>query len=138
MRGAEFQPIECIEHMPHGARGVYALLKQDEEEKDSYQVVYVGMSSSGIYSRLKSHRLHKQELWTHFTFMEVWPNVPEQQIRELEGILRHLYRKDPDANKLAKALKYGPLVKILRRKPLNRKAPDIRELLKQHSLKRDG
>ncbi len=70
-----------------------------------YDVVYVGMAGgevkSGIGGRLRSHVRRKGKYWTHFSVYEVWDNIRESEVRELEGILRHLFRKDTRANTLA-------------------------------------
>lgn len=52
--------------------------------------------------RLRSHSrsVKKADLWTHFSVFEVWPNVTDDQIAELEGLFRHIYRKDSKANRL--------------------------------------
>ncbi|GAF97179.1 unnamed protein product, partial [marine sediment metagenome] len=34
-------------------------------------------------------------LWTHFSIFEVWENITENEIKELEGLFRQIYRKDP-------------------------------------------
>ncbi len=43
----------------------------------------------------------KKDLWTHFSVFEVWDNIRDDEIVELEGLFRHLYRKDSRANALA-------------------------------------
>jgi hypothetical protein len=42
----------------------------------------------------------KVELWTHFSVFKVWDNISDDEIKELEGLFRHIYRKDSRANKL--------------------------------------
>ncbi len=42
----------------------------------------------------------KRDLWTHFSVFEVWENVRGEEIEELEGLLRHIYRRDSRANRL--------------------------------------
>lgn len=128
MRGREFQPVECIKHVPHSARGIYALLDGDERN-DVYRVVYVGMSAASIRSRLRSHRKTKVNLWTHFTFMEMWPNIPEQQIKEFEGVLRHLYRKDPKAQQLNDARRFDKLRPIVHKQPMVRRMDGVHVFL---------
>jgi hypothetical protein len=57
----------------------------------------------GIRARLKSHARSKRKgsLWTHFSIFAVWPNISDAQVAELEGLFRHIYRKDTRANELA-------------------------------------
>ena len=56
----------------------------------------------GIRGRLKIHRRNKAGLWTHCSIFEVWNNVRDDEIIELEGLFRHIYKKDSRANKLNK------------------------------------
>ena len=112
-RMAEFQPKTEIYHIPPNTRGIYALLK--ESGKDKFDVVYVGLSAGerlGMTSRLKSHRRKKGVKWTHFTIFEVHDNITRTQIRELEGLFRHIYRKDARANRLNKQLRHKPFQEI--------------------------
>ena len=97
-RVAERVPKEHTNKIPADTRGIYALLNED---KNSFNVVYVGMSDSGIRSRLGNHRRAKwlKSHWTHFTLFEVHDNITEDEIKELEGLIRHIYRKDTQANK---------------------------------------
>jgi hypothetical protein len=57
---------------------------------------------SGIAGRLRSHARseRKKELWTHFSVFEVWDNITETEVAELEGLFRHIYRKDTRANRV--------------------------------------
>jgi hypothetical protein len=64
---------------------------------------------------LESHRRNKPKLWTHFSVYEVWDNIAKQQVEELEGLFRHIYRYDNEANKLNQQKSYSPLKKIHRR-----------------------
>jgi hypothetical protein len=71
-----------------------------------YDVVYVGMAKAGRYGgmrgRLSSHSksLKKARHWTHFSVFEVWDNIREEEVAELEGLFRHIYRHDGQANAL--------------------------------------
>ena len=89
-RLAEFVPIDRRREVPRGTRGVYALLQQ---RKEHFDVVYIGISTSGVRGRLDKHASKKKD-WTHFSVYEVWPNVTEDELRQLEGLLRHIYRRD--------------------------------------------
>lgn len=70
--------------------------------KDKYDVLYVGMAKagrgSGIRGRLNSHFKKKGNLWTHFSIFEVWDNIRDEEVTELEGLFRHIYRRDTKAN----------------------------------------
>ncbi|MGB2866339.1 MAG: hypothetical protein WBC05_23625 [Sedimentisphaerales bacterium] len=116
-RCAEFleQIPKNINLIPPNTRGIYTLLKY-QRKTGKYDVVYVGMAGGlgkgGIRSRLKTHRRRKGDLWTHFSVFEVWDNIREEEIRELEGILRHIYRADTRANRLAKQRSFKKLTKV--------------------------
>ena len=107
---AEFVEREYWDNVPGNTRGIYALLK--EQGKNRFDVVYVGKSgrskTAGIYSRLDNHRKIKRLKWTHFTIFEVHDNLTDQDIRELEGLFRHMYRKDSGANKYNRQLCHKP------------------------------
>jgi hypothetical protein len=90
--------------VPVKTRGIYVLYKYGRRF-DSYNVVYVGMAGSenaGVRGRLKSHLRSKGDQWTHFSVYQVWDNIREEEVKELEGLFRHLYRYDHRANKLNK------------------------------------
>jgi hypothetical protein len=36
----------------------------------------------------------------YLSIFEVWDNITEQQVAELEGLFRHIYRNDSRANRL--------------------------------------
>lgn len=114
-RIAEFQPQDQIKHIPGNTRGIYALLNKS---KVSFDVVYVGLSAgerAGMQSRMKAHRRSKRFKWTHFTVLEAHDNITRQEIKELEGLLRLIYRKDTRSNKLNKQLRYKPFRKITKK-----------------------
>lgn len=96
---AEFRPLIDFKSIPKGTRGIYALLKKRTGGK--FDVVYIGMSRTGIKGRLKDHVARKKGLWTHFSVYAVWPNIYDEEIRELEGLFRAIYRKDTKANSIA-------------------------------------
>jgi hypothetical protein len=103
---AEFVDSRLSKNIPRDTRGIYALLKKHGEQ---YDVVYVGMTSDGMYSRLGQHRRDwLQSEWTHFTIFEVHDNITDEEIRELEGLFRHLYRKDSKTNRHNSQLRHMP------------------------------
>lgn len=68
-------------------------------------VVYIGMSRGidfGVGSWLLTHVKRKSGLWTHFSVYEVWDNITETQVEELEGLFRYVYARDKRANELNK------------------------------------
>lgn len=116
-RKQEYLRKSEIDMLPRDkARGIYVLYKHTRKS-DSYNVVYVGMSRSGIRGRLLKHRQFKGGLWTHASVFAVWPNISDQEIEELEGLFRVIYRYDSRANKLNKQNSYKPY----------RRLPDIIE-----------
>jgi hypothetical protein len=40
-----------------------------------------------------------RKIWSHFSLFEVWDNIDEAEIAELEGLFREIYRKDKRANR---------------------------------------
>ena len=90
-----------IERIPKGMRGIYVLY---HKRSSNFEVVYVGMTNAGsrggILGRLKRHRERKGDLFTHFSVYEVWDNISNEEVVELEGLFRHIYRTDPKANRL--------------------------------------
>ena len=75
-------------------------------------VVYIGMSRTGIRGRLRDHVVRKSGLWTHFSVYAVWPNITDEEIRELEGLFRAIYRKDTRANSIAVQKGFAELGRI--------------------------
>ena len=95
-------------------RGIYVLYctrASDNPKIPHRNVVYVGMSAKGVKGRLRAHRKQKGELWDMCSVFAVWPNIREEEIRELEGILRHIYRFDPSAQQLNTQGRYQKLTK---------------------------
>lgn len=114
---AEFRPLVEVDSIPSGTRGIYALLKRRGREKKAtrgtkFDVVYIGMSRTGIRSRLRDHVARKSGLWTHFSIYAVWPNITDEEIRELEGLFRAIYRKDMRANRIAVQKGFAELRRI--------------------------
>jgi len=111
---AEFRAKDEIENVPKGIRGIYVLLKNRPRLRKKYDVVYIGMArrgAGGVRSRLLKHRRSKKKgpLWTHFSVYSMRARVPDQEVVELEGLFRHIYRRDTRANKLAKQKTFGLL-----------------------------
>jgi hypothetical protein len=96
-------PKDKIDSVPKGFRGIYALHRHRPRIK-KYDVVYVGMAEGGMgmRARLRAHAnsKRKRKMWTHFSAFEVWPNITQAEITELEGLFREIYRKDKRANVL--------------------------------------
>jgi hypothetical protein len=90
-------------------------LYQERKGSKVYDLVYVGMArgkESGIRGRLSSHNKRKRDLWSHFSAYEVWDNVREEEVEELEGLFRHLFRYDSNANSLNIQKGYKKLVRL--------------------------
>ncbi|MHB9070768.1 MAG: GIY-YIG nuclease family protein [Sedimentisphaerales bacterium] len=119
-RCAEFLPKTKtqIKGIPPCTRGIYVLFNH-RYKMNKYDVVYVGMAAgvktASVRGRLRVHFLTKGDLWTHFSIFEVWDNIREEEVRELEGMLRHIYRKDSHANKLGIQKSFKKLTKIKRK-----------------------
>lgn len=115
-QSAEFLPKSEIRRIPKRTRGLYALFRYRRKTK-CHDVVYVGLAAgakSGVAGRLRSHARSKSkaQLWTHFSVFEVWDNVWEHEVAELEGIFRHIYSKDRKANRLNVQRSFKPLKRI--------------------------
>lgn len=87
------------ERIPRGLRGIYVLYSF-RRRTNRYEVVYVGMTNAGSRGGIRRHRAKKGDLWTHFSAYEVWDNISNEEVSELEGLFRHIYRLDPRANRL--------------------------------------
>ncbi|MGB8131060.1 MAG: GIY-YIG nuclease family protein [Candidatus Angelobacter sp.] len=106
-RSAEFIRKDDVKLLPRMLRGIYVLYKMSRNRgRDKYDVLYVGMAAAGrrggMRGRLMSHARSKRKgkLWTHFSAFEVWDNIRDEEVTELEGLFRHIYRKDSAANAL--------------------------------------
>ena len=112
-QSAEFKSIDEVANVPRHHRGLYVLYKRRKKGgKEYFDVVYVGMARTGIYGRLFSHTKSKHREWTHFSAFEVWDNVSDEEIVELEGLFRHLYSRDSKANGLNKQRKFHKIAKV--------------------------
>ncbi len=113
-RSTEYLPVDEILRFPRGIRGIYVLYKY-RPRLDKFDVVYVGMTKSGeggVRVRLRSHKRKKPGLWSHCSVYEVWDNISDFEIKELEGLFRHIYLYDSKANKLNIQRKHKNLVQI--------------------------
>jgi hypothetical protein len=93
---AEYIPQENVHLLRRGLRGLYVLYNE-KRRTGKYDVVYVGMTNfnrGGVRSRLMRHRTRKRDLWTHASIFAVWENVRDDEVTELEGLFRHIYRHD--------------------------------------------
>jgi hypothetical protein len=103
-RSAEFLEKYKVSDLPHDLRGIYVLYQKQapKGKRRIFDLRYIGMSASGISGRLRAHRRSKRKTgeWTHFSVFEVWDNVNDAEISELEGLARHLYRFDATASTL--------------------------------------
>ena len=111
----EYLPQSEVNVVPRGTRGIYVLyLRRGKVSAKShhYDFVYIGMAATGIRGRLIKHRKHKGALWTHFSFFEVWDNISDEEIAELEGLFRQLYRYDSKANSLNLQKAYRKLGRV--------------------------
>jgi hypothetical protein len=112
----EHWPIDRINEVPSQIRGIYVLFNSVAEK--NYSVVYIGMARGGkmgVKGRLRRHRRKKADQWTHFSVFEVWDNITKEQVEELEGLFRHIYHRDPEAQKFNVQRSYRPLIKLRRR-----------------------
>src|SRR5262245_58722394 len=106
-RSAEFLAKAEVPRLPMTLRGIYVLYKRRRHGgRERYDVRYVGMATAGrrggIRARLASHARSKKRgrLWTHFSAFQVWDNVRDEEVAELEGLFRHIYRLDSAAGGL--------------------------------------
>lgn len=113
-RCAEWIPKEELTSIPKNTRGFYVLFYKT---RTSFDVVYVGMArgkKTGMRSRIARHAESKRKgpHWSHFSLFEVHDNVSEQEVEELEGLFRHIYRKDRNANKFNKQKRHHKLFRV--------------------------
>jgi len=114
-RSVEYLPVDEVLRFPRGIRGIYVLYKY-RPRLDKYDVVYVGMTRAGdgggVRRRLRSHLRIKAGLWSHCSVFEVWNNIRDDEIEELEGLFRHIYHHDSKANKLNIQRKHRKLARV--------------------------
>ncbi|WP_187300061.1 GIY-YIG nuclease family protein [Endozoicomonas montiporae] len=111
----EYRHITELDAVPMQLRGIYALY---QKKGKSYNLVYIGMSGKDangkIRKRLFSHKRKRVGDWTHFSYFEVWDNITDTEIQELEGLFRQLYRFDSRSNILNIQQTYKPLTQVRR------------------------
>lgn len=118
----EYRHLDEVNIVPRNLRGIYALY---QKQGRFYNLVYIGMSGKEANGRIKArlikHKKSKSKKWSHFSYYEVWDNINDQEIRELEGLFRQLYRLDSRANTFNKQQTHRPLnrVRIETEKTLN-------------------
>lgn len=114
-RCIELLPADEILRCPRGVRGIYVLYKS-RPRISKFDVVYVGMTQAGegggVRGRLRSHKKKKSGLWTHCSIFEVWDNIRDDEIVELEGLFRHIYHHDSKANRLNKQRGFKKLKQV--------------------------
>lgn len=112
-RCAEYRRRERIDDVPPGIRGIYVLLKHRPQLK-KFDVVYIGLARNSVRRRLRIHdrSKKKRDLWTHFSVFEVFDNIRDEEIEELEGLLRHLFRRDTRASRLNVQRSYKKLARV--------------------------
>jgi hypothetical protein len=110
-RLAEYLSKDEADKLPPKRQGIYALFRK---RASAYDVVYVGLSIKGIRARLRAHRRDrkKTKVWTHFSVFEVTAGTTPEQIAELEGLFRQIYRRDTQANRLNVQRTHGPLRRL--------------------------
>jgi hypothetical protein len=108
-KSIEYCSMDERNSIPKGIRGVYVLYSDNGDK--SFEVVYIGMSASSIKRRINSHARNedKKSHWTHFSIYEVWDNIQDDEVKELEGLLRQIYRYDHQASFLNKQNSYQKL-----------------------------
>lgn len=112
-RSYEYVLKENVSQLPLRIRGIYVLYKKGKAQE--MNVTYVGMARgerSGAKGRIGHHSATKADSWTHCSVYEVWDNITAAQVMELEGFVRHLYRRDSNANALNVQKGYTPLHKL--------------------------
>jgi len=99
-----------VEHIPRRTRGFYVLYKENGE---NYEVVYIGMAGgphAGVLGRLREHLKNKNA--DRFSVFEVHDNVSEEEVRELEGLLRHVFARDQRVGVQSTQRTYGRLRRV--------------------------
>ncbi len=122
----EYRCIDELNIVPTNLRGIYTLY---QKQGKFYNLVYIGMSGKDsrgrIKARLYKHKKNKTKKWSHFSYYEVWDNISDQEILELEGLFRQLYRFDSRANAFNKQQTHKPLIKVRRETEKNLNIPYV-------------
>ena len=122
----EYRHIDELKDVPRNLRGIYALYKKQGKY---YNLVYIGMSGKEakgrIRARLYIHKRNKSKIWTHFSYYEVWDNITDQEISELEGLFRQLYRFGSRANTFNKQQTHRPLIHVRRQTEKDLEIPHV-------------
>jgi hypothetical protein len=113
-RCAEWVPKDERINIPKNTRGIYVLFHKSGV---SFDVVYVGMArgeKTGMYQRIAHHAKSKRKgsHWSHFSIFEVHDNISVDEVEELEGLFRHIYRKDQNANIFNRQKRHHKLFRI--------------------------
>jgi len=119
-RSAQWLKKEDRKLIPKGVRGIYALHKErytfhkKGPRVKKFDVVYIGMTTtgSGLRARLDRHARSTKKDWTHFSMFVVWENIRDEEIGEMEGLFREIYRKDKRANKFNKQGKFKKIQNV--------------------------
>jgi len=64
---------------------------------------------------MAKHVKTKGDYWSHFSFYEVWDNISDDEIVELEGLFRKIYRYDSKANALNAQKGFKKLKHVVKR-----------------------
>jgi hypothetical protein len=116
----EYRKITEIPKIPKGVRGIYCLYKKKGK---SYALVYVGMSgiNGRVAARLRQHARNLNKDWSHFSYYEVWDNITDAEIAELEGLFLQLSRFDKNTNLQNAQNTHKPLVELRKKTERNLK-----------------
>jgi hypothetical protein len=110
----EYRKKGEISKVPGGVRGIYCLYKKRGK---SYALVYVGMSgvNGRVAARLRKHAKSLNKDWSHFSYYEVWDNITDAEIAELEGLFLQLSRFDKNTNLQNSQNTHKPLIQLRRK-----------------------
>jgi hypothetical protein len=140
-RSAQWLEKEDRKLIQKGVRGIYALhkeryvLNKQHRRVKKYDVVYIGMTTtgSGLRARLDRHARSTKKDWTHFSMFVVWENIRDEEIGEMEGLFREIYRKDKRANKFNKQGKFKKIQNV-RLRPGELKEILVRDLQEEEKV----
>jgi hypothetical protein len=72
--------------------------KRRRNGTEYFDVVYVGMAYGGIQGPAEIPTRKKGRALDALLAYEVWDNIRDEEIVEIEGLFRFIYRKDKRAN----------------------------------------